>query len=219
MPAIDRRLDRGARRGLRSVQILGEEFRDQRLALGLSQQDVADAAHIHRSRLSRIENGRVRNLSVVEASRIATVLGLDLSVRVYPGGNPLRDAAHAERLRRLLGHVQAPLSYRTEVPLPPNSEHTEMRAWDAMIFGVDCRSAAELEVRISDGQALERRVNLKRRDDPTDRFLLLVADTRRNRRVLSEHPGLFPDLPRVRLSRVIAALEAGQHPPSGLVLI
>lgn len=81
------------------------------------------------------------------------------------------------------------------------------------------RTAVELEMRLRDGQAAERRINLKRRDDPTDRFLLLVADTRTNRRVLAEHPDLFLELERVRLPVVIRALEAGEHPPTGLVMI
>ena len=96
---------------------LGDEFRDQRLTLGRSQQAVADAARISRARLSRIENGKVPRLSILEASQIAAVLGLDLSVRAYPGGSPVRDSAHAERLRGMLDHAHAPLSCRTEVPL------------------------------------------------------------------------------------------------------
>ncbi len=74
-------------------------------------------------------------------------------------------------------------------------------------------------MRLRDGQAAERRINLKRRDDPTDQFLLLVADTRTNRRVLAEYPDLFADLPRLRQSNVIAALQAGRHPPTGLALV
>ena len=55
--------------------------------------------------------------------------------------------------------------------------------------------------------------------DPSDHFLLLVADARTNRQVLREHPDLFADLPRLRQSRVIAALDAGRHPGTGLVLV
>lgn len=169
--------------------------------------------------MSRIEGGKVPRLSIMEASRIATVLGLDLSVRAYPGGSPVRNSAHAERLRRVIDRVHAPLTCRTEVPLPAGPGRPDQRAWDALIVGSGQRTGIELEMRLRDGQAVERRINLKRRDDPVDRFLLLVADTRTNRRVLRERPDLFPELPRLRSAAVIDALRAGEHPPSGLLLV
>lgn len=201
------------------MKLLAEELREARLMGGLSQQAVADAARISREQISRIEGGRVPTLSIIRASRIAAVLGLDLSVRVYPNGGPLRDAAHAERLRRLLVHVRSPLTSRTEVPLRLTDGARDQRAWDALILGAGWTTAVEMEMRIRDGQALERRINLKRRDDPTDGFLLLVADTRTNRRILHEHPGLVQDLPRLRAAEVLAPLESGRCPPTGLVFI
>ena len=88
-----------------------------------------------------------------------------------------------------------------------------------MILGAGRRTGVELEMRLRDAQAAERRINLKRRDDPVDGFLLLIADTRTNRRVLREFPDLFGDLARLRQRTVIAALEAGEHPPTGLLLV
>jgi len=52
-----------------------------------------------------------------------------------------------------------------------------------------------------------------------NRFVLLVADTCRNRRTLAMEPGLFADLPRFRARRVIRALEAGAHPLSALFFL
>jgi transcriptional regulator with XRE-family HTH domain len=219
MASAERTFDRGRRRGRRAVDDLVEEFREARFTLGLSQQAVAHAAHVSRARLSRIEGGKVPRLSILEAAQIASVLGLDMSVRAYPGGSPVRDAAHIERLRRVLDHARAPLTCRTEVPLPPAPGRSEQRAWDAMILGAGRRTGVEIEMRLRDGQAVERRLNLKRRDDPTDRFLLLVAATRTNRRVLAERPDLFPDLPRLRWTVVMAAFAAGEHPPTGLLLV
>ena len=74
-------------------------------------------------------------------------------------------------------------------------------------------------MRLGDVQALLRRVDLKRRDDPTERFLLLVADTRHNRRVVAEFAALFADLPRLRPSNVRSALLAGEHPATGLLFV
>lgn len=191
----------------------------KRLMVGISQEAVGAAAQVSGSRISRIERGKARNLSILDATRVASVLGLDLSVRAYPGGSPLRDVAHSERLMKFLKHVRMPLSYRLEVPLPALPDRPEQRAWDAMINGGGKRTAVEMEMRLRDGQALGRRINLKRRDDQTEGFVLLVADTRTNRRVLAEDPHLVPNLPRLWPSRVHAALGSGQHPPSGILLV
>jgi hypothetical protein len=66
---------------------------------------------------------------------------------------------------------------------------------------------------------LERRISLKLRDDPVDHILLVLADTKANRRGLSEHPALVPGLPRLRTATVLKLLREGRHPPSGLILI
>jgi transcriptional regulator with XRE-family HTH domain len=215
----ERAFDRGTRLGQRFLRELGEEFVQARLNLGVSQEHVASASHVSRPRLSKIERGKSASLQVVELARIATVLGLDPAVRVFPGGAPVRDEAHHRRLTAFLSLVTAPMTWKLEVPLPALPDRPERRAWDAVIHGARRRTAVELEMRLHDAQALERRISLKRRDDPTDSFILLVADTRNNRRVLAEFGGLFADLPRLRPSVVRAALAAGRHPPSGLLLV
>jgi transcriptional regulator with XRE-family HTH domain len=197
--------------------MLAEEWRAQRVAIGLTQQDTAIAASTSRSRYSRIEAASVR-LSILEASRISSVLGLDLVLRVYPGPDPIRDAAQQERLTRLIRHVAPPLRYGSEVALPPTPHYRELRAWDGMIYGHGRRTAVEVEMRIRDGQAVERRLSLKRRDDPPDAFLLVVADTEWNRRLLASG-GLFRDLRRLRRSRVLRTLGRGEHPDTGIILL
>lgn len=74
-------------------------------------------------------------------------------------------------------------------------------------------------MRLRDSQALERRIGLKRRDDPADRFVLLVAATHGNRRVLATSPTLFADLPRLGPRALCRHLAAGEHPPSCLVVV
>jgi transcriptional regulator with XRE-family HTH domain len=219
VPNIIRPFDRGTALGRDDLREVGGEFREKRLSLGLSQAFVANACRISRSRYAWIEAGRIDSLTIVELHQIASVLGLDVSLRIFPGGAPLRDSAQVGRLGRLLSLVQPPLVVRTEVPLPVATGRWEQRAWDAVISGHGERTAVELEMRLRDLQATERRATLKRRDDPTDHFLLVVAATRGNRGVLAEVPGAFPDLSRLRLADVRRALEAGVHPPTGLVLL
>jgi transcriptional regulator with XRE-family HTH domain len=219
MPAAERVLARAARLAERHARQLGDEILERRLTLGQSQDEVGRTSHMSRVRLRRIETGMATNLRLEELHRVCAVLGLSPSLRLFPSGAPVRDAAHATRLQRFLLLAQSPLSYRVEVPLPRTTEFAELRAWDAMIFGAGKRTAIELEMRLRDIQALRRRIDLKRRDDPTEAFLLLVADTRHNRRVLAEFSDLFRDLPRLRPSTVRTALRAGLHPPSGLLLV
>jgi len=78
------------------------------------------------------------------------------------------------------------------------------------------RDAVEAETRIRDGQAMWRRISLKRRDDPTvSHVFLLVADTATNRRAVSE----IRQLLRVELPldtrAVLTALGSGRCPGSG----
>jgi transcriptional regulator with XRE-family HTH domain len=205
--------------GQRALFALGSEFETARRGGGLSQEHVAAASRVSRPRYSKIENGRMSTLRVVEVARIASVLGLAPSFRVFPAGPPIRDAGQARRLAGVLSNASPPLKARTEVPLPALPDHQELRSWDAIIDGRGERTAIELEMRIHDAQAVERRVALKRRDDPTRHFLLLIADTRHNRRVLAELPGLFADLARLPRAVTIRALQAGRHPGTGLVYV
>jgi hypothetical protein len=82
------------------------------------------------------------------------------------------------------------------------------------------RVAFEAETHVSDLQALQRRVGLKRRDDPSiGAVVLLLADTKHNRRVLREHDqALAADFP-LDFAAVAQALAAGRLPvASGIVL-
>lgn len=218
MPTAARAFDSGNARARRHMLELGQQLLERRLELGLSQDHVARAARISRSRYGRIERGELA-ATVLELDRLAAVLGLDLSIRFHPGGPAVRDAPQSTRLMRFLAHVGPPLHFRVEMGLPRRDGQFEQRAWDAMLFGHAERTAIELEMRIHDAQAMRRRHGLKRRDDPTERFLLLVADTRHNRRVLAEFATLFKDLPRLRPSDVYLALEAGHHPATGLLFV
>ena len=175
---------------------LGEEFRHERLRLGLSQRQVARAAHVDRGDLSRIEAGKLDYLTFPTACTIASVLGLDLSIKPYPGGGSIRDAGQAPRLQALIKCVGPPLRIATEVALPRRDGYPDQRAWDVMLYGHEERTGIEFEQRLYDIQAQLRRYNLKRRDDPVDRFLLVVANTRANRRVVDEFDDLLADLPR-----------------------
>lgn len=79
-------------------------------------------------------------------------------------------------------------------------------------------TGVELEQRLYDVQSQTRRILLKWRDSGAERLLLVLADTRTNRRVLEEFQEYFQELPRLRTSHVLKLLEAGRRPPTGLIL-
>lgn len=216
MPTKDRALDRARRTGLRALETVARELRDARVGLGVSQADVAVRARTSRATASRYESGRYEAATFVEAARMLSAVGLGLSVSTYPLGDGLRDARHAAVLMRLLDHVGSPLAWRTEVPLPNAGD---LRSWDAVIAGAGLRTGVEVETVVRDVQALARRLALKRRDGGVHGLLVVVADTRRNRAVLRGYGGLLPDLPRLTTRTVLADLQAGRHPGSGLILL
>jgi hypothetical protein len=159
-------------------------------------------------------------ISVRELGARCAVVGLDLAIRTYPAGDPIRDRAQLALLERLRIRVHASLRWRTEVPLPIEGD---LRAWDAEIRGRDprpWRARVEAETRVTDGQALERKLALKLRDDPDGHLILLVADTRTNRRTLAAlGPGLRTILP-CGPREILSALGAGREPPeSGFVFM
>jgi transcriptional regulator with XRE-family HTH domain len=124
----ERRRDRGVRRARADLARLGAELRDARRALGLRQSDVAKAAGISASWVSRIEVGSAPEVGFRLLSVVLAVVGLDLSARAYPGGSPLRDEGHRQLLGRFRALLPAGAGWRTEVPLPLQGDQ---RAWDA----------------------------------------------------------------------------------------
>jgi transcriptional regulator with XRE-family HTH domain len=163
--------------------MIGTELRDARLSAGTSQDRLGAASGISGSEIGRIEHGASRRLSIDVAATVAAVLGLELSVRLYPRGDRVRDAASMALLHRLRDRMGAAWRWQYEVPLGPD----DLRAWDAVVTSArgDRRLAIEAETRLRDIQALLRRLALKRAADPrVDRAVLLVADTRNNRLVM-----------------------------------
>ena len=100
------------------------------------------------------------------------MVGLDLSVRTFPNGSPLRDKAHLALLERFRGRLSPKLSVRAEVPLPISGD---LRAWDLVILRAGEPIGVEAETRLLDLQAIERKIALKMRDGRIDRVVLLVS--------------------------------------------
>jgi hypothetical protein len=122
-------------------------------------------------------------VDVAVLARLAAALGAELSLGLHPVGPPVRDAAHVALLGRLRARVAPTVRWRTEVPIPIPGDR---RAADATAVGRSLEAIVEAETRLGDVQATERRARAKARDLGLARVILLVADTRHNRRVIAE---------------------------------
>jgi transcriptional regulator with XRE-family HTH domain len=220
MPFRDRPADRGRRRSRSAVRRVADDARLARIEAGLSQAEIGRAIGTSHARVGRFERGEVANPSVDFLGAYCAVVGLDLTIRVFPAGDPIRDRAQLALLERLRGRLDPSLRIRTEVPLPIPGD---LRAWDAEITGhrpERWRARVEAETRIADGQALERRLSLKLRDDPAGHLILLVSDTHANRAGLRAIGVGLRELLPLETRPILGALAAGRNPGgSGIVIL
>ncbi|TME09278.1 MAG: hypothetical protein E6I65_11745 [Chloroflexi bacterium] len=227
MPVRQSAVDRGKARGHRFVVELSRELEDARIASGLSYAWLGKAVGISGQQAARVCRGESPGASIVGIAGLLAAARLDLSVRAYPAGPPVRDAAHLALLARFRARIATSLIWRAEVPvlegpqgLVVGSGPPDRRAWDAVIEGRSWRVGVEAETRLGDVQALERRIALKQRDGSIPVVVLLVNDTAHNRRIIGlEAVGLrsmFPGTPR----RTLRTLGEGNAPAvSTLVLL
>jgi len=198
------------------LQLVAADFRRSRVGAGLSLRAVSEAAGVDHARIWRFKRGAFGELTYGDVAALGAVVGLDVRLRAYPAGDPIRDAGQARLLARLKIRLHPSLPLATEVALPIEGD---LRAWDAVVRGPGWRIGVEAETVLDDLQALERRLALKRRDGDVDHVILLIADTARNRRALRSAPAAFADLP-LRTREVMAALGQGRDPgASGIVIL
>jgi len=96
----------------------------------------------------------------------------------------------------------------------------DLRAWVATAFLRPRMIAIEAEMRIVNAQAVDRRINLKRRDSGIDVVILLIADTKANRATLAvDREALRSSFP-LDGRAVLASVRTGHAPESsGIVLL
>lgn len=222
MSTRERAASRGSRIAREDLVRIGAEFRNARVGAGLSLVAVGRAVGLSKSHLARIERAQVLNIGMQHLVRIGAVLGLDVRIRAYPGGDPLRDAGHVRLGGRFRGRLHPGIRVRAERLLP---NIADARAWDQWLDGWPAGGnrdglAAELETRITDYQALMRRLNRKVRDGGVSSVLLIVADTPTNRRAIAAAGAqVAADFP-VSARMALASLAAGERPVgSALIFI
>lgn len=216
MPSRQGPIERGRARGQHLRTGLAREIRTARRQHDLSLEDAGRPAGMSAAKLSRIERGLVPSLDLEELAVVCAVVGLELSIRTYPAGEPLRDRAHLALLGRFRALVHPSVAWRAEAALPIPGD---LRAWDALLAVGGRRLGVEAETRPDDLQALERRLALKMRDGGVEAVILLLADTRHNRRLVRLHADdlarTFPVPGRRALERLAAAV----HPDGSSIVL
>jgi transcriptional regulator with XRE-family HTH domain len=214
MAGVRRAIAQAEQRARRALLEIGREIHDARVARGLSQAAVANAAGLTQSQVSRIERGLCVTVRIDALGRLAAAVGLDLSMKLYPGGQPLRDHAHIallERFQQAVGHAW---TWSSEVPLPIPADR---RAWDRVMRGAAITIGVEGETRPTDMQDLGRRLALKKRDGGVDRLILVLANTDWCRRLirLNDLDTAFP----IQGKTALKALAEGRDPGGDAIIL
>lgn len=218
MPTRNRPSSRAQATSRRLVATAIEDIKGARIRAGISQKDLGHTVDMSASQVGRFERGQLKDVTIEKVCRLSTAVGLEASLRLYPSGDPIRDASQVRLLVRVHERIAADVRWRTEVPL---FGRDDARAWDAVADGTGCVDGFEAETRLSDIQATERKVMLKLRDDTSiQHVFMVIADTRANRAALvlgrETLRGNFP----LDTREVLASFANGRCPgANGLIII
>lgn len=183
---------------------------------GLSQRSVAGAIGMSRGLVAQWEQRRVVP-GVAQLSRWGAVVGLQVSLRAFPGDDPLRDAGQLRVLARFRAAVGGGWSWRTEVSV--TSDPRDRRAFDAVLEADGHRVAVEATTRLVDAQAQVRPIMAKLAASGIERVVLVVPDTRQNRAALAAGAATIgPAFPRDG-RQALAAMRAGHPPPENAIVV
>jgi hypothetical protein len=190
---------------------IGRQIRIARRNAALSLRVAAGVVGLDYSTFGRIERHELGNVSMRQLALACTAVGLEISVRAYPGGDPARDAAQLKVLGRFRSRLPPAAPWATEVPMPIPGDLRALDGWTRLL-GVTI--GVEAETRPRDLQAVVRKALLKKRDAGLDRMILLLAESRANREMLALHRedlrAVFP----LDTRSILAAISKGE-PPAG----
>ena len=209
-------VDEAARRARRQLDEAIRNLLDARSQSGLSQEAVATRIGATHQLISLWERGRVLP-DPIQLARWAAVVGLDIGIRTFPAGSPLRDVGQLRTLGRARSRIGEHWSWRTEVPV--SHEPLDRRAVDAVIRRGAVRIGLEVITRLSDAQAQVRAATLKQEAAGLDRMILILADTRHNRvAARAAAPTLVPAFP-LSPRGLLVDLRAGRLPRANAVVL
>jgi transcriptional regulator with XRE-family HTH domain len=194
------------------VRRVGRELRIARVTLGLSQVELARRVGIPQSSISEIERGALA-ANLARHSRLAAAVGMQLSVRLYPNGQiGLRDSGQLSIAQLLIAQAHAAWRPILEHPI---GQAPDLRAADLVLISSVEVIHVEIERNLGDFQAQLRGGTLKRNDLATRyaqpvRFVLVLPDTARLRRIVQAYaPAITAAMPR-NSREVLTALRSGE---------
>jgi transcriptional regulator with XRE-family HTH domain len=202
-------VDEARRRWDRVAVDIGNDLRTGRHIRNLTQGQVGAAIGASSSEVSRRELGRSRRLTGEKLAVHAAAVGLRLSVKLWPVGGGIRDAAQSRLISAFVSRVGRRWSVTLEavIQLPG-----DLRAVDVLLVSGDVRIAVEAVTRLADLQAQIRAAQLKARDIGASRTILVVAGTHANRNALVEARSTLAGAFDLDTRRLIADLAAGRDP-------
>jgi transcriptional regulator with XRE-family HTH domain len=197
--------------------VIGNELRAARHVLGLTLIQVGDAIDVSASEVSRRELGKSRRLTGEKLAVHAAAVGLRLSIKLWPVGGGVRDAAQARYIAAFVARVGRAWRVTLEAPIQLAGD---LRAVDVLLTNDHARVAVEVITRLVDLQAQVRAAQLKARDIGATRVVLAVAGSHANRRALAEMRLTLVASFELDTRRLLADLAAGRDPGrDGIVVL
>jgi len=217
MATRTRALDEARRLWNRLAQEVGDQLRTGRHILGITQTALGAVIGVSQSEISRRELGRSRRLTGAQLAVHAAGVGLKVSVKLWPIGGGVRDAAQARYIAAFVARVGRPWKVTLEAPLPIAGD---LRAVDVLLTAGGVRIAVEVITRLADLQAQVRAAQAKARDIGATRLILAIAGTHANRHALIAVRASLIASFDLDSRRLMADLAAGRDPGrDGMVLI
>jgi transcriptional regulator with XRE-family HTH domain len=216
MATRTRLLDEARRRSIRLAHELGDELRAARHVAGLTQRRVAAAIHSSQAEVSRRERGRVPGVGLDRLVSHGAALGMRVSVKLFPVGGAVRDAAQARHIAAFVARIGRPWNVTLEAPLPIAGD---LRAIDVQLRSARGTVAVEVITRLADLQAQLRAAQIKARDAQATRLVIVVAGTHANRRALGDARATILHSYDLDARQVMRDLAAGRVPPRDALIL
>lgn len=194
----------------RQLERLGIEARIARVGEGMSQSAIAARAGVSQKSVGRVESGDPR-LSVMIVGSVFSALGMDLSMRAYPGaGVRLRDSGQIALTESIRADTHRAWRISLETPVGDQTGQAADMLLLARSFGIH----VEIESRLVDLQAQLRKGKLKR--DALERklgvrlaFVLGLGESQRNRIAVASVAGVVRAALPAPSREVLTALRNG----------
>jgi transcriptional regulator with XRE-family HTH domain len=188
---------------------VGRVVREVRIRRGWRQRDLATAASVSQSLISRIELGRLKHVSLERLRMVGAALDIAISIDAWWRAGELDrlvDRGHASLIEYVIGQLHE-LGWQTRVEVTFN-HFGERGSADIVAWHATTRTLLLIEVKTQFGDVqatvstFERKVRILpevlAREEGWDATavgrLLVIADTHANRSVVREHRRIFDSI-------------------------